>query len=258
MSNLKILSNTKGGVGKSTIGNHLFPVVFQDKDNKVVIIEVDSSNQSKLENTNLDITNNSDISIVINNIDFSLMTDQNTIYIIDIGANEDAKNFLKELSKEDIEADFYIPCNDDYEQFYNIQDTLKRIKKCKCSSINLILNRCISLDQKIIKDQFLNLFGSERYGVEERFSEIAEDFTNIFFVPNSPLLGVIKGKYKQFLIDNLKVQKEFLTNYAETKKELALKKEKILFDKLRDDKKFADEIINLEEDVKAIFLQNNK
>jgi len=252
MSNLKIIANTKGGVGKSTFSNHILPVVLQNSGKKIVIVEVDGSNDTQLSNTNLEINNNSDSIDVIKNLRFDVMTEENTIYIIDVGGSDDTKKLLKKLSETNLEADFYIPTNDDWEQFHNIKETLKRVQKCNHSSINLVLNRCESLDQKSIKKQFLNLY-SKNEKMEEKIVEIEGSFDETFYIPNIPILSMIKGRYKQFLLDSLKTQKQFKKDFVENEKSILAKKDKVKYMKLLDDEEIADKIINLENVINVIF-----
>ncbi len=253
---IKAIVNTKGGVGKSTLAFNVFPIVFPEFKK---IYEIDSSNITKLENKekeNKIVAENFDIKkidIALDKIDMVEMEERDENIIIDTGAGADTKIFLDAISSESFvdSIEFYIPTNDDWEQFQNIVDTIALIRKVsKTAKINLVLNRVH--DMLNLEKQFLNLFGSKELGIDSRFEQVQEEISQIHVVPNMQMLGIIKGQYKQFLKDFLETAHSLVDNEQKYKKEWVKEGEET-FLKGKKKLRFFKKAIEFEETVRNAF-----
>ena len=98
-------------------------------------------------------------------------------------------NKLKEIDM--VGNNFYIPINDDLEQFKNLFETVQFIRSFDCfAKITVILNRCITLEKKDVEKQFLVVFGSEELEIKNRLNHLKID--EVCFVPNAPILSILK------------------------------------------------------------------
>jgi hypothetical protein len=87
------------------------------------------------------------------------------------------------------------------EQIDNILDTITLIRDFdKSAKINLVLNRCFTLEKEEIQKQFINIFGSEELDIPNRLTDLKVD--NIFFIPNSNIFSILKSHYKVSLLDS--------------------------------------------------------
>ena len=204
-SNIIVVPQTKGGVGKTTISMTLATLIHQQNQNqKINLFEIDDNNVTKVNSNyinhqSLKLKNSE---VVIDDIQFSSLSDNNVVNIVDAGGGNDTKIVLQKLKEIDLTGlNYYIPVNDDLEQVDNVLDTITLIRDFdKSATINLVLNRCFSLEKEEIKDQFINIFGDDELDIPNRLTDLKVD--NIFFVPNSKIFSILKSHYKVSLLDS--------------------------------------------------------
>lgn len=204
-SNIFIVPQTKGGVGKTTISGIIATLVYlQNQNQKINLFEIDDNNVTRI-NSNY-ISHQSlklkDSEVVIDDIQFSSLCDCNVVNIVDAGGGNDTKLVLEKLKEIDLVGlNYYIPLNDDMEQVDNVKDTITLIRDFdKSATINLVLNRCFNLEKEKIQKQFINIFGSEELDIPNRLVDLKVD--NIFFVPNSSIFSILKSHYEVSLLDS--------------------------------------------------------
>jgi len=210
MSKINVIVNTKGGVGKSTVAYQIMPLIFDD----VAIVEIDSSQTSKLQKSNVNsirFTANK-VSEAVDEID--ILSAEKTV-VIDVGADENVREFFKDIDViDDLDFRFFIPLNDDVEYIQNVIDTHNMIEKFKPEAeINLILNRCRSTEEAQIKQQYMALFGSDEYALENVFEKL--NIANVFLVQESKFFGIVKSKFQKNLFETEKLFKNILENRSD-------------------------------------------
>lgn len=204
-SNIIVVPQTKGGVGKTTISTILATLIYQQNQNqKINLFEIDDNNVSKV---NSNYINHQSLKlkgseVVIDAIQFSSLSDSNISNIIDAGGGNDSKLVLQELNEIDLTGlNYYVPLNDDIEQVDNLLDTITLIRDFdKSAKINLVLNRCFTLEKEEIQKQFINIFGNDELDIPNQLDNLKVD--NVFFVPNSPIFSILKSHYKVSLLDS--------------------------------------------------------
>lgn len=204
-SNIFVVPQTKGGVGKTTISGIVATLLYlQNQNQKINLFEIDDNNTSKIISnyTNYQSLKLKDSEVIIDDIQFTSLSDSEVANIIDCGGGNDTKIVLQKLKEIDLSGlNYYVPVNDDMEQVENLLDTISLIRDFdKFAKINLILNRCFTLEKEEIQKQFMNIFGSEELEISNRLSELKVD--NVFFVPNSPIFSILKSHYKVSLLDS--------------------------------------------------------
>ena len=152
LTNIHINCMTKGGVGKTTTSNVFSTVLYlSNQDKKINLFELDDNNVSNINSNyiNHQSLKLKDSEVVIDDIQFASLSNTNVINIIDCGGGNDTKIVLQKLKEIDLSGlNYYIPVNDDLEQVDNVKDTISLILDFdKSSNINLILNRCFSLQK---------------------------------------------------------------------------------------------------------------
>jgi len=221
MSNIKVIANTKGGVGKSVVSSMIMPFVADTKD--IVVHEFDNNNETKIENTALKFnTIKADKSSdKIDEILFDVISEKKVNHIIDCGGGNDTIKVLDYLIESDLVGlEYYIPVNADIEQAKNLLDTIKEIKRRdKQAVINVILNRCYNLDEVAIKEQFVGVFGSDIYNINGVIEQTLKDVKNIYFVKDTPIFGILKNIYSTTLFDTYNEAVEINKNISKHKKE---------------------------------------
>ncbi|MCT7908734.1 hypothetical protein N5915_04105 [Arcobacter lacus] len=204
-SNIYVIPQTKGGVGKTTISGIVATLLYlQNQNQKINLFEIDDNNNSKVNSNyiNHQSLKLKDSEVVIDDIQFSSLSDSNLVNIVDAGGGNDTRVLLKHLKEIDLSGlNYYIPLNDDMEQVDNVKDTIALIRDFdKSAKINLILNRCFSLDKNEIQKQFISIFGSDDLDIPNQLDNLNVD--NIFFVPNSNIFSILKSHYKVSLLDS--------------------------------------------------------
>ena len=194
-SNIHIIPQTKGGVGKTTKSSIVATLLYlKNQNQKINLFEIDDNNNNKVNSNyiNYQSLKLKDSEVVIDDIQFSSLSDGNVVNIIDCGGGNDTRIVLQELKEIDLSGlNYYIPVNDDMEQVDNVKDTIALIRDFdKSANINLILNRCFSLEKDEIQKQFINIFGSDELDIPNQLNNLKVD--NIFFVPNSNIFSILK------------------------------------------------------------------
>ena len=224
MSNVLVIVNTKGGVGKSTIASQILPVLFRNTDKKIRVYELDDNNRTYYQNSKIEFNTLKTLKTeeVIDDVNIDLMLDENVINIIDAGGGNDTKAVLDGISKAELKGlTYFIPVNDDFEQFDNTKTTMSVIRDFdKDAKIFLIFNRVLSFDKKDIEKQFIAFFGSEDYGIEGRFKEIFKFIDKkILMIQNTQILSILKNFYNTTLYDFYNENTDLVDNIDEYKKE---------------------------------------
>ena len=199
--------NSKGGVGKSTVAMQVIaPALYLNHpDKKIHVWEIDNNNKSnkhisskylQYESIKLDKSE-----MAINDIEYSNLTDPNSIHVIDTGGSDDATKILAHLKQVNLTGLQYIlPTNEDMDQIDNILAVIEIIRQQdKFAKIYLLLNRCISLTEEKIKQQFINVFGSKDLGIPSQIENLKID--EILFVENSNVYTLLKSHYKIAMLD---------------------------------------------------------
>lgn len=204
-SNIHVTGQTKGGVGKSTVSGIVATLLYLlNQDKKINLFEIDDNNNSTVNSSyiNHQSLKLKDSEVVIDDIQFSSLSNGNLVNIVDAGGGNDTKLVLQKLKEIDLSGlNYYIPLNDDMEQVQNLKDTITLIRDFdKSANINLILNRCFSLQKDEIQKQFINIFGSDELDIPNQLNNLKVD--NIFFVPNSNIFSILKSHYKVSLLDS--------------------------------------------------------
>ena len=204
-SNVHVIVQTKGGVGKTTVSGIVATLLYlQNQNKKINLFEIDDNNNSKINSNyiNYQSLKLKDSEIVIDDIQFSSLSDSNVTNIADVGGGNDTKIVLKKLKEIDLSGlNYYVPVTDNLDEVKNVQDTITLIRDFdKSANINLILNRCFSLEKDEIQKQFINIFGSDELDIPNQLNNLQVD--NIFFVPNSNIFSILKSHYKVSLLDS--------------------------------------------------------
>ncbi|MEV9525736.1 hypothetical protein [Aliarcobacter butzleri] len=204
-SNIYVIPQTKGGVGKTTISGVIATLLYlQNQNQKINLFEIDDNNNSKVNSNyiNHQSLKLKDTEVVIDDIQFSSLSDSNLVNIVDAGGGNDTKIVLNKLKEIDLSGlNYYVPVNDDMEQVQNLKDTITLIRDFdKFAKVNLVLNRCLSLDKLDIQTQFINIFGDDQLDILNQLDNLKVD--NIFFVPNSNIFSILKSHYKVSLLDS--------------------------------------------------------
>ena len=227
MAKIYIVTNTKGGTGKTTTALHILPTIaylngyqdinyYQLDDNNK--IDIDSKSIS-IKNYTLKYTEN-----VIDSVELDIELDSKVVNIIDIGGGNDTKsvlNYLKKSSEiEPNEITFFIPINTNLSQQKNLKDTIALIQDSYSKpKIILILNEVNDIEN--YKSEFINIFGDEIYGIAPITDEIEQSCYKVIKIKRDNLFQVMEYRNKTLLdgyINALEVDK----NAPTLKKQYAL------------------------------------
>ena len=254
MKNTYVIPNTKGGAGKSTFSTMILPVLLP-KNKKINIFEIDNNNQTKLTNSSLNFKNITvkESEEALDAVHFDLLTSSEDINIIDCGGGDDTLSVLNHFKLSEMSGlTYFIPTNDDIEQFDNVAQTIKAIKAADNKAIiNLVFNRVALLDKKNVEEQFVGFFGSKNYGIKSRLKEIEDDINDTFFIPNSNLFGILKNIYQVALVDSYIQSQDIVDNIKEYQKKWTEQGVEV-FKKKQNLYRFAKSIIQLVENIKPI------
>lgn len=222
MNKIIVVASSKGGVGKTTISTMVAPMVCSC--DVINIYELDDNNKtmfSKSKYVNFKTLKVKDTNSVICEIDFTTLTqaDESVCSIIDIGGGNDTKMVLESIKKSDFSGLTYVvPVNDDIEQVINMFDTIEMIRQTDYEAkIYVILNRVERLNEESIRSQYINIFGSEKYGIESHLEEILNEVEDIKYVRNSPFYGILKNINNLTLLDAYHEANDLLGNIENLK-----------------------------------------
>jgi hypothetical protein len=220
-----VVVSDKGGTGKSTIAGHCLPVILNLKyPNKCIkVYELDNSNTTNYINSTLvdfkSLKNKDEESKqAIYNIDYDALTSPDTISIIDVAGSDETYEVLERLQTVGLNnLTYFVPMCKDYEQLINTQNTIKGIKKCDpMGNINLILNKCSSLDVNAIKKEFIAIFGDESIGIPPANNL---DYHDLFFIKDCNDYSILKSFHQLTLLDAYIYGKDLLDNLVKYKME---------------------------------------
>lgn len=228
-----IVCGTKGGTGKSIVASMILSLIF----NNCKIFEIDDNNKTRYKNSKIEIVN-----LNLKKIDEAILEAEISDYIniIDCGGGNDTKEILQTFADNFVEVKtFFIPILSDYEQIYNLENTIKLIRKYyKKEDIVILLNRAINLDKQDLLEQFVFLFGNEELNIKNKMKELQEKYNIKAALPikdtflisycknflQQTLLDVEEkaneiGDLQRYKIEQLKILKEKIKNKEELKKE---------------------------------------
>ncbi|WP_151947683.1 P-loop NTPase family protein [Aliarcobacter butzleri] len=252
-SNIHVIPQTKGGVGKTTVSGIVAALLYLQNKNQINLFEIDDNNNSKINSNyiNYQSLKLKDSEVVIDDIQFSSLSDSNLVNIVDAGGGNDTKIVLNKLKEIDLSGlNYYIPVNDDMEQVDNLKETIFLIRDFdKSANINLILNRCFSLEKNEIQKQFINIFGSGELDIPNQLDNLKVD--NIFFVPNSNVFSILKSHYKISLLDSYISSLDLVSN-IDTYRQEWVKKGQEIFKSNNKKYRFAKLVVELIEQLKPI------
>ncbi len=230
MTNLAVV-NTKGGVGKTTIGSMILPLIFAEdaKNGKSIrVYEIDDNNKSIFaENSVIDFQTIKvkEAEDILDMVQMDIDMAENVINIIDCGGGNDTVavlNYIKEIKLQGLA--YVIPTNDDIEQLNNIKQTINLIRSIdKNAKIVLILNRvAVSENQKItddiLKRQFIGLYGDDSLGIDRGLDEFEKELAGVAAIPNTPIFGILKNLKKTTTADRYLEEQETVVNIAKVRK----------------------------------------
>ncbi|WP_152057606.1 P-loop NTPase family protein [Aliarcobacter butzleri] len=253
-SNIYVIPQTKGGVGKTIVSGIVATLLYLQNQNKSInLFELDDNNNSKVNSNyiNHQSLKLKDSEIVIDDIQFSSLSDGSVVNIIDCGGGNDTKVVLNKLKEIDLSGlNYYIPVNDDMEQVDNLKETITLIRDFdKSANINLILNRCLSLDKLDIQTQFINIFGDDQLDIPNQLNTLKVD--NVFFVPNSNIFSILKSHYKISLLDSYISSLDLVSN-IDTYRQEWVKKGQEIFKANNKRYRFAKMVVELIEQLNPI------
>ena len=233
MAKIFIVSNTKGGTGKTTSALHILPTTaYLEGYRNINYYQLDDNNKVNIPSKAINIKNYTinNTSDVMDKVELDIALDSETVNIIDIGGGNDTKsvlNYLKtksEIKKEDIT--FFIPITTNLSQQQNLKDTIELIKDSHSNpKIILILNEVVDLDN--YKEEFINIFGNEVYEIAPITDLIEESCTKVIKIEKDNLYQVMEYK-KTTLLDGYinaleinknieKLKQQYVMEYKEDK-----------------------------------------
>jgi len=178
---IHVVTNTKGGAGKSAVAV-LLGCVLAQKGKNFKIVELDDNNDSLVfENSEIFTQDNikslklKDKEQALSDMLFDLMSDDSMDYIVDIGGGNDTFEVLDALKSTNLEKTYYIPTTRIKKYLKNAVDTFEYIKDEE--NTIFALNQYTNLEN--IKDEFLYFFGSKKMGV----NPVDEKLLNSKYIP---------------------------------------------------------------------------
>lgn len=100
-SNVHVIVQTKGGVGKTTVSGIVAALLYLQNKNQINLFEIDDNNNSKVNSNyiNYQSLKLKDSEVVIDDIQFSSLSDSNLVNIVDAGGGNDTKIVLQKLKE---------------------------------------------------------------------------------------------------------------------------------------------------------------
>jgi hypothetical protein len=163
-----VISQTKGGVGKSTVAMQvLAPYLYRRHKKPINYIEIDDENKDSNTFDRTRIVNKSILSTIkLSELDELVLMDSEHEVIVDVGGNKITREVLKELKKVGTfdNIKWVIPIGDGELDAKNALKTFELIsavdEKAEENTI-FVLSRAVSLDQEYLEEQFINFFGHQ-------------------------------------------------------------------------------------------------
>ncbi len=226
MTRVHIVAVTKGGTGKTTTALNVLPTIAHLNGYKnIIYYQLDDNNKMEINSKYITIKdyNISHTENAIDSVELELDLNKDSINIIDIGGGNDTKNVLNYLKKnatlqsEDIT--FYIPINTNLSQQKNLRDTIAIIQESYPNpKIILTLNEVNDMEN--YKDEFINIFGDDTYGIKPITKSIEKSCQQVIKIKRDNLFQVMEYRGKALLdgyINALEVDK----NSTKLKKQYA-------------------------------------
>jgi hypothetical protein len=161
-----VVSQTKGGVGKSTVAMQVIAPYLYKRHNEIIqYIEIDDENKDSNIFHNTKIVNKKILpTIKLNELDEIILTDDNHKVVVDVGGNKITRQVLKELEKVGTfdNIKWLIPIGDGELDAANALKTFELISNVDpkvSQNVIFVLSRAVSLDQDYLEEQFINFFG---------------------------------------------------------------------------------------------------
>ncbi|MCK9454231.1 AAA family ATPase [Sulfurimonas sp.] len=193
-----VLINTKGGVGKTTLGWHLMPFLLQDRDFQIV--EIDDNNNTSLAFGNSELLRNKVVSCNISKGTEKLeelvvenMIEADKITIIDSGGGNDSRAVLNSMLSQNLTEDtlFVIPYLADFSQLKNLFETVELVKDF---DFIVVLNNYIGIENE---DEMFRI-GNEEFDIPNIEKVFKDKF---FIVKRSNLFSFATSIHKQTIYD---------------------------------------------------------
>lgn len=163
-----VVSNGKGGVGKTTTTTNLACVLHAQGRN-FKVIELDNSNQSFIFNNSDFLTQDRAVSFKLDQKDqaisdmlFDLMSDNKLDYIIDCGGGDDTKNVLDLILPLELPKTYLIPTLKIKKYLKNAIDTFEYINDPQ--NTVFVLNQYNNFEN--IQSEFKYFFGDKEMGIK--------------------------------------------------------------------------------------------
>ena len=183
-----VITNNKGGVGKS-LTSTVLASVLADADRNFKLVEIDDHNKS-LEFKNSQILNKNNMQTIqldkkeenIEKIFFEIMSDPDLDYIIDIGGSHNTDAVIPILKEVDFQKIWIIPVIRVKKYIKNADATAAQIDDL--GNTIFLLNQYSNLES--IEDDFLYFFGNKDLGIKKESkyfnanNYLAIPFTNAF------------------------------------------------------------------------------
>ncbi len=220
-----VVCGTKGGSGKSIMATMVLPVLFADDGKKIKVFHLDDSNEYKLnsEHISFESIRMKDASTAIDEMEVAAIANSDCVNIIDGGAGDHTIELLRVIKKTQIKnLTYVIPILDDIEQVHNLTKTLEAIKSASPdANIYIVLNRVNDYSEHSVKEQFIGVFGSDKYGVDAYIDKADNKVTFFLMLRSSPLFSVLKNIYQKILLDAYHQSLDLLEGLEEKKKRWA-------------------------------------
>lgn len=250
MNNTYVVLGTKGGTGKSMVAGMVVPVLFANSDVKVTVYTVDDNNTIELKSDCIEFNDGKtkDANKVIDDVEFKRICNKNEVSIIDAGGGEDTRILIDSIKKSNVKnLTYIIPLGDDYEQKFNLIDTIDLINSISDNKrIFLLLNKVNVFDKDKVEEQFVGVFGSKKYDIDKIDDKVFESIDGVFYLENTPIFTILKNVYHTTLLDSYVGASELLHN-LEVKKQEWAKKGPEYFHEQNAKVRFASEVIMLTE-----------
>lgn len=224
---VKIVVNTKGGVGKSTVSSQFLAAYLFSKNQEIVdFVEIDDENKSVAKLSESEILNAKVVSLELLSKFIDNVTLSNQDLIIDVGGNYTATKFLEALKNSGgfmSETVYYIPMLHGDQDALNAHQTYTAIREFdKKSKVIFVLNNCQNYKNiEHIEYYYPFFFGREELEIEPLQRDTNTDFITLA----ASEFYLVASKLKQTIYEyanNSELEDEFKAaalEYHDTKDE---------------------------------------